>query len=373
MTTIDDLGPVPFNDLGRGTAALRPQIDAAISRVLSSGWFVMGPEHDSFETEIGQYLGGSRAVLVGNGTDALELALIALGVQPGDTVLTAANAGGYAATAARSIGATPAFVDVEPDTHLLSVRTVNAALDELDHTPAVLVVTHLYGAMADIVALVDRAHERGMSVIEDCAQALGAIRDGKRAGTVGDIGTTSFYPTKNLGALGDGGAIFTNVASIDVELRKLRQYGWESKYRASSGRGRNSRLDELQAAILRVKLPMLDSQNERRRAIHSSYEQAAGAGVRLVNTATGAFTAHLAVAVVAERDRVKAAFEAAGIRTDIHYPVADHLQPIAHSPASTSLPVTEKLASEILSLPLFPELTDREIERVQRAIESVSS
>jgi len=361
---------VPFNDLSRTPTELAEAIADAVARVVARGWYVLGPEHDAFEQELGAYIGTEHAVALGNGTDALELSLSALGVSAGDTVMTVANAGGYTSVATRLLGAEPVYADVSPETLLLSVDTATAALDVLPKAPKVLVVTHLYGAMAPVADLVDLAHSRGIAVIEDVAQAIGARADGKAAGTFGDIGTTSFYPTKNLGALGDGGAVVTSNAELAETVRSLRQYGWTSKYRIGRARGRNSRLDELQAAILRVKLPHLDAMNERRRAIHSRYEKASSGALRIVNRSSESFIGHLAVGVAADRDAARAALDVAGIRTDVHYPIPDHRQDWP-GPAAVELPATDVASASVLSLPMFPELTDAEVDRVVAALHAI--
>ncbi len=361
---------VPFNDLSRVTALHREEIDNALGRVVSSGWYVLGPEHDAFELELAAYVGVERAVAVGNGTDALQFALSAVGVVAGDTVLTAANAGGYASTAARALGARPVFADVNASSLLLDVDTLNAAMARLPRVPRALVVTHLFGAAAAVREIVTWAHERGIRVVEDCAQALGAMVDGSRVGSVADVGTTSFYPTKNLGALGDGGAVLTSDRAIADRVAMLRQYGWESKYRTTIEGGRNSRLDEMQAAVLRVKLPHLDGWNERRREIHRAYERAERPGVRVVNRAGDSYIGHLAVVEVDDRPHAIDVLARHGIGTAVHYPIPDHLQPIAEA-AGVTLPVTEAAAGRILSLPLFPELTDGEVKRVVTALGEV--
>jgi dTDP-4-amino-4,6-dideoxygalactose transaminase len=362
-------GPVvPFNDLGRATRADRPAIDAAIARVLDSGWYVLGPEHDALESELAAFLGAGETVLVGNGTDALELGLRALGVGPGDRVVTVANAGGYTSTAVRAIGAIPVYADVDPSTLQLSPETLDRALAGSE-PPAVVVVTHLFGAVGDVRGVVERARAAGAAVLEDCAQSIGATVGGVAAGTFGDLATTSFYPTKNLGALGDGGALVTSDAELASTLRRLRQYGWESKYRAVTPGGRNSRLDELQAAILRVRLGVLAEGTERRRTIHRAYE-AADRGGRLINRAGEDYVGHLAVLRTDARDDVRARFTAAGIQTDVHYPIPDHLQPLAGG-AAGSLPATERAAGEILSIPMFPELRDDEVARVAAVLETL--
>lgn len=340
-----------------------------MTRVLDSGWYVLGPEHDAFEAELAAYLGAPTAVGVGNGTDALQLAMLALGVNLGDAVLTAANAGGYASTAARSIGARPVYADVDPSTLLLTAATLDDAVRGLDGDPAVIVVTHLYGMAAEMPSIVAWAEARGIPLIEDCAQSLGARVDGRRAGTFGDAATFSFYPTKNLGAIGDGGAVVARDALVADRVRSLRQYGWESKYRATTPGGRNSRLDELQAAILRVRLDGLDALNARRREIHARYAAALTLpGVRFVHSSSDAYVAHLAVLEADDRDLLRQRLDADGIRTDIHYPIPDHRQPIATQEPLPTLPVTERAAGRILSIPLFPELNETEISRVESAL-----
>ena len=361
---------VPFNDLSRTPPPLAAQIADAVARVVASGWYVLGPEHDAFETELASYLDVEHAVALGNGTDALELSLSALGVTAGDTVMTVANAGAYTSVATRLLGAEPVYADISPETLQLSVETATAVLDALPTPPKALVVTHLYGAMAPVAELVELAHSRGIAVVEDVAQAIGARAGGRAAGTFADIGTTSFYPTKNLGALGDGGAVFTSDADLAGAVRSLRQYGWTSKYRIGRARGRNSRLDELQAAILRVKLPHLDAMNERRRAIHSRYEGASSDAFRIVNHSSESFIGHLAVAVASDRDAARASFDAAGIRTDVHYPIPDHRQPWP-GPAAVELPATDAASASVLSLPMFPELTDTEVDRVVAALRAI--
>ncbi|HWL01032.1 MAG TPA: DegT/DnrJ/EryC1/StrS family aminotransferase [Microbacteriaceae bacterium] len=365
---------VPLNDLGRFDDVERAEIDAAVSRVLDSGWYVMGPEHDAFERELAAYAGAAAAVALGNGTDALELGLAALGIGRGDRVLTVANAGAYATTAARLLGATPVYADVDERSLLLTPATLETALARLDALgtpPKALVVTHLFGSVVAMPSILAIARERGMRVIEDCAQAFGAVIDGARVGTFGDLGTLSFYPTKNLGALGDGGAILTSDPEVADTVRRLRQYGWTSKYRIGAEHGRNSRLDELQAAILRSRLPRLDAANDRRRAIHARYEAATTA---MVTTVAGPYIGHLAVAAFDDRDAARARFADAGITTDVHYPVPDHQQafPVVRAEA-VSLPVTERAAARILSVPIFPGLTDDEIERVCAVLAEVDA
>jgi dTDP-4-amino-4,6-dideoxygalactose transaminase len=365
---------IPFNDLSRASVEVKAEVEAAIARVLASGWFVMGPEHNAFEQELSAYFGVDHAVLVGNGTDALELALAAVGVGVGDLVLTVANAGAYTSVAARLLGATPVFCDVSPSTLLMTADGVREILAGDGRMPKAIVVTHLYGAMAPVREIVAVAREYGVAVVEDCAQSIGARLDGRQSGTFGDIATTSFYPTKNLGALGDGGAVFTRNQELAESVRRMRQYGWDSKYHIAYDHGRNSRMDELQAAILRVKLPHLDAWNERRRQIHSRYEAAVPRRLRFVNSSSESFTAHLAVATSDDRAADREALKKAGIGTDVHYPIPDNKQDFASDrPAPVSLPVTEHAAQTVFSVPMFPELTDDEVDRTCAALASLET
>ena len=357
---------VPLNDLRRGFLELEEPLRAAVDEVLSSGWYVLGPQHDAFETEFAAAVGVAHCVGVANGTDALELALLSVGCQPGDEVVTAANASMYTATAALKAGLVPRFADVDPRSLLLTAATIAPALTS--RTKAV-VVTHLYGRMAEIAPIRDLCRAHGVALVEDCAQAAGARNEQGAAGSLGDVAAFSFFPTKNLGALGDGGAVVTNDDERAALVRRLRQYGWSSKYTVTEPRGRNSRLDELQAAVLRVKLPHLDAWNARRREIVARYAEVLGHGVRRMvhgnASDSPAYVAHLAVMITEDREADRAAFTEGGVRTDIHYPVPDHHQPVlADAMADVELPVTELAATQILTLPCFAEMTETEIERV---------
>ncbi|GLS03407.1 aminotransferase [Chitiniphilus shinanonensis] len=358
-----------INDLGRHNGALDAELRAAIDRVLQRGYYILGPENQAFEAEFAQYLGVAGTVAVGNGTDALELALRTLEVGPGDEVLTVANAGMYASTAIRAIGAVPRYVDIEPQSMQLDLRLLDAAVTPRTRA---LVLTHLYGRMADAAGALAWARARGIALIEDCAQAHGAMRDGRRAGSWGDLAAFSFYPTKNLGALGDGGAVASNDAELLERLRSLRQYGWRGKYHVGLEGGRNSRLDELQAAVLRAKLPHLDGWNARRRAIVQRYRAGlADLGWQLPLPPGDDDVAHLCVVRLAARDAVRSALAAAGIATEIHYPIPDHLQSVAAP--GVSLPETERAAQTILTLPCFPELSDAEIDQVIAACRAAAA
>lgn len=350
------------------------ELNTAISQVINSGSFVLGQQNSLFESELSEYLDVSHTIGCGNGTDALVLALRALGVTKNDSVLTAANAGGYTTTALNIIGAMPVYADVDPITHLVTAESLEASYSEfLGSKPIAVVVTHLYGAAADMDEICAWAKKRQTWIVEDCAQALGAFWGAARVGTFGDVATTSFYPTKNLGALGDGGAVLTNNSSVNEQARSLRQYGWKSKYETTHLYGTNSRLDEIQAAILRIRLKTLDEKNELRRVIHKRFESASSNNLRFVNTASPQFTGHLAVVEVNDRSEAMKHFGDFGIETAVHYPIPDHRQVIEGRSIDWRLPATDKLTGIILSLPLFPELTDAEISRVEEAIAALSS
>lgn len=360
---------IPFNSLNRGIQEIQSTIEEAISGVIESGWFVMGPQHEALESDLANYLGVEHAINVANGTDALEIALAAVGVNEGDSVITVANAGAYTSTATLLLGAIPRFCDVDPKTLLMSTETLTGALSKMEEKPSAIVVTHLYGAMAPMSEIMAVAKAFDVPVIEDCAQSFGATFQGKKAGSFGDVSTTSFYPTKNLGAMGDGGAVFTNNSEYAEEIKKMRQYGWSSKYHISNVRGKNSRLDEMQAAILRVKLPLLDSQNEKRKQIHSIFEKTKHEGFQLLNQSQESFIGHLAVAVSDRRDEARNMLKNRGIATEIHYPIPDYKQNFFRfTPLENALPVTEWASSKIFSVPLFPELTTEEVSHISNSL-----
>ena len=360
---------VPMNDLSRGIARDREEFTRIFGEVLTSGYVIMGPKHAALEQELAKYLGVAHVAGVASGTDALEISIKAAMPAGRNVVITAANAGGYTTTAARRAGYDVRYADVDATSMCLSVETVE---QHLSTEIGVVVVTHLYGNLTDIAELVALCHSHGVRVVEDCAQAIGARLNGAAAGSIGDIAATSFYPTKNLGAIGDGGAIFTNSDELAASVRELRQYGWSSKYRVARAGGTNSRLDELQAGFLGVRLPLLDALNERRRAIVAAYVAAADKGPLQVLPAAGTHhVAHLAVALTTRREEVRTALSQYGVQTDVHFPVPDHLQPGFAAPAQ-SLPTTERLASEVLSLPCFPEMTDDEVYAVCSAIAALA-
>lgn len=362
---------IPFGDPKRQHDALRPELDAAIAQVLSSGWYILGPAVRAFEEQFAAFCGSRFCVGVGNGTEALYLAMAALGIGSGDEVITVANAAVYEPLTILQTGARPVFVDVDAQSYTLDPALLEAAITP--RTKAIMPV-HLYGCMADMDAIMVIAERYGIPVIEDCAQAHGATWRGRPAGSIGVIGCFSFYPTKNLGAIGDGGALTTNDPVLDAKLRRLRQYGWERKYYSTDPGGLNSRLDELQAAILSVKLRYLPAWNERRRAIAERYDELlSGTPLILPNVPPhSTHVYHLYVVRTPQRDQLQAALRERGIGTDIHYPLPAHRQPIYRGLAPAhGLPATEQLAGEVLSLPMYPELSDAEVHAVADAVRDV--
>jgi dTDP-4-amino-4,6-dideoxygalactose transaminase len=357
-----------INDLSRHTEPIQEQLAAATKRVLRSGWFVLGQEVSAFETEFAEYCGTRHCVSVANGTDALELSLRSLGIGPGKTVATVANAGMYSTIAILATGAAPVYADTLPDTLLMDVADFEHILGQ-QQIDAV-VVTHLYGLVGEVPRIVRLAHDYGIPLIEDCAQAHGAVLHGKKAGSFGDVACFSFYPTKNLGALGDGGAVVTGREDLADNIRRLRQYGWGTKYRADVAGGRNSRLDEIHAAMLRVMLPLLDGWNARRREIAARYTRTL-CNPAVITPAIGAeeYVAHLYVVRAAERNGLKQHLAEIGIPSDIHYPIPDYRQPFYRDQLiGLDRPFTAKACDEVLTLPCFPEMLDEEVDIVSDRI-----
>ncbi len=357
---------IRINDLSRALNAERTELIEAVADVLDSGWLVHGPQHAAFESELAAYVGTRHAIAVASGTDALELALQAVMPTRRRAVVTTANCGGYSATAARRAGFVVRYVDIDAATMCLDPTSLEAVLDD---SVGVVVVTHLYGRAADVAAVRRVAAVHGARVLEDCAQAIGATTADGRVGSLADAAAFSFYPTKNLGALGDGGAVTTSDDAIAVTVRELRQYGWQGKYTIGRDGGRNSRLDEVQAAVLRRRIKRLDAENARRRAIIAAYTAAASPRVQVLPADGQDHVGHLAVVIAEERDALRAHLAERGIGSDVHYPVPDHRQPAwAEEFAAVSLPVTEWAAEHILTIPMFPGLRDDEIERICDAL-----
>lgn len=357
-----------LNDLSSRITKYQPQIKASIDRVLASGWLVLGPEVKQFEQSFASYLGVKHCVSLANGTDAIELALKAIGVGPGDHVATVANAGMYTTTAMLAIGAEPYFMDVDLDTRVATLAEVKHAVEV---GVKAVVVTHLYGlAIPEIALIAEYCAERAIPLLEDCAQAHGAQVNGKRVGTFGDAASFSFYPTKNLGALGDGGAVVTNSSKLAERIGLLRQYGWTAKYTVELPGACNSRLDEMQAAILSAFLPYLDEANARRREISSRYSTLIRhADIVLPKVESENCVAHLYVIRSQQRDALREHLNKLEIASDVHYPIPDYRQPLfGDRYVNICLQNTECLAREILTLPCYPEMSDEEVDHVIAAV-----
>lgn len=352
-----------INDLSARIRAHEPALRAATQRVLESGWVVLGPEVKRFERLFADYVGVRECITVANGTDAIEFALRAFGLGEGDTVATVANAGMYGTIAAASAGLRPFFMDVDAGSRNVPLSEVQRALA---WGVRAVIVTHLYGnAVAEIAAIARMCRDAGVSLLEDCAQAHGAVVGGRQVGSFGNAASFSFYPTKNLGALGDGGAVVTDDLELANRLRALRQYGWSDKYRVELAGARNSRLDELQAAFLCEFLPGLDALNARRREIAHLYGTLLRHPLVQVPRCHEASVAHLYVLQTGQRESLRAHLKAAGIASDVHYPVPDHHQPVFGGRyAAVQLPVTERLAAEVLTLPCYPEMRDEDVRKV---------
>lgn len=364
--------PILPADPKAGYLAHKAEIDAAVLRVLESGRYILGDEVTAFESEFAAWLGTSDVVGVGNGTDALELALRAFGIGAGDTVITTSNTAVATVAAIQLTGASALLVDVDEVTLTLSAERLQEAIAQHpgERIRAVIPV-HLYGHPADMQAITRIAREHRLIVIEDCAQSHGATLAGRNVGTWGDAAAFSFYPTKNLAALGDGGAVTTSQPAVGEALRELRMYGWKQRY-ISERAGMNTRLDDLQAAILRVRLRHLDRDNTRRREIAQQYDTAlANASIALPRSSADVrHVFHQYVIRLRDREALQAHLAAQQIGTAVLYPLPIHQQPAYRGRIATAgeLPVTERAARELLCLPMHPWLSNADVQRVTAAI-----
>jgi dTDP-4-amino-4,6-dideoxygalactose transaminase len=364
---------IPQTDPRASYLAHKSEIDAAIARVLNSGWYVLGQEVEFFEREFAAYVGVGYAIGVGNGTDALELSLRACGVGPGDLVFTVSHTAVATVAAIELVGAKPVLVDIDPVTFTMDPNSLEAALaNKPAGKPKAVIPVHLYGQPVDMPTIIEIARRHGLYVIEDCAQSHGAILAGRKTGAWGDIATFSFYPTKNLGALGDGGMVVTDNTELAHKVRLLREYGWRERY-ISEMPGSNSRLDELQAAVLRVKLCYLEDDTSRRiQLAQIYYDRLNRVSLTLPFVVPSSrHVYHLFVVRSLKRDGLRVALIQKGIGTLIHYPVPVHLQPAYSGRAMVygSLAESERAAREVVSLPLYPELKETAIHTVCDAIE----
>lgn len=353
---------IPFLDLGAINQVIRPLLDEAYTRVMDSGWYIMGPELNAFEQEFAKYSGVKHCIGVGNGLEALHLLLQAYGIGPGDEVIVPSNT--FIATwlAVSQCGATPVAVEPDMNTHNIDATLIEKAITR--KTKAIMPV-HLYGQPADMDEIKKIAEQYNLIVIEDAAQSQGALYKGKKAGSLGHAAATSFYPGKNLGALGDGGAVLTNDDEIADKVKQLRNYGSKIKYHHTYA-GSNSRLDEIQAAFLRAKLSVLDDWNIKRRAVANTYSKLLE-NSNLILPFVPDFTDpvwHLYVIRSPKRDELKSYLQSNGIETVIHYPIPPHKQLCYASYNSLSLPIAEQIANEVLSLPISSVMTTTDIEYV---------
>jgi dTDP-4-amino-4,6-dideoxygalactose transaminase len=361
---------IPCSNPSAQYQAHKAEIDTAIQRVLDKGWYILGEETRAFEAEFAAYIGVAHGIGVGNGTDALHVALAACGIGPGDEVITVSHTAVATVVAIELCGATPVLVDIEPDYFTLDPVKLEAAISP--RTKAIIPV-HLYGQPADLAPILEIAQRHGLRIIEDCAQAHGALYHGQRVGAWGDIACFSFYPTKNLGALGDGGMLVTNDPALAERARLLREYGWAERH-TSQISGWNSRLDEIQAAVLRVKLRHLDKDNGKRARLAAVYDESL-ANTSLVLPRQRSKTTHirhLYVVRSSKREKLQTFLKKHGIGVLVHYPVPVHLQPAYRQLVRTGadLKETERAAGEVLSLPMYPELSEKEIQRVSELIRS---
>lgn len=373
---------IPFANPAAAYASRKRRILDAIARSFDTGQYILGPEVEVFEKAFAQYLGTRHAIACANGTDALELALRALGVGPGKGVFTVSHTAVATVAAIERAGGVPVLVDVNPASYTMSPESLAETLAYVarhfpEVEPSVIIPVHLYGHPCDMDPILDIAEKNGCLVLEDCAQAHGARYKGRLAGTLGRAASFSFYPTKNLGALGDAGGVATNDAALAGDLAALRQYGWKERY-ISAVPGINSRMDPVQAAILRIQLSCLEADNTARRRIAARYnDELAGCGLTLPTTADWAeHVYHLYVALCPERGELMPFLHSRAIGTAIHYPLPVHLQPaykdrIIHAPEG--LPVTERIRDALISLPMFPQLGENDLERVCAAVREWAS
>ena len=364
---------IPQANPGASYLAQKDEIDAAIKRVLESGWYILGREVKIFENEYAPYIGVNNAIGVASGTDALEIALRACDIGAGDLVFTVSHTAVATVAAIERSGAVPVLVDIDPTTYTMDPDCLEKTIkyykkNNTSYSPKAIIPVHLYGHPADMRAIMDIAKRNQLLVIEDCAQAHGAKLDGKNVGTWGHLGIFSFYPTKNLGAFGDGGIVVCNDRGLADKVRALREYGWKERY-VSAFPGINSRLDELQAAILRAKLKKLDSDNARRREIARIYKENLESTNLILpfEDANAVHVYHLYVVQSDKREALQKYLRDHGVGTGIHYPVPIHLQPAYKERTLTSrngLENTEDACKRILSLPMYPQMSNEQVEKV---------
>ena len=363
---------IPINDLSRSNDFDEPFF-LKLRELIQSGQFLNGKQTRSLEETLMSTIGADFAIAVASGTAALSLALNALSLPDASGVILAANAGGYGRIAINQNRLTPIYVDVDVN-GLLSLEKLEQSISNSPHPIRAIIVTHLYGQSVDLVEIKNFAVKKNIMLIEDCAQSIGAKISGHMAGSLGDIATFSFYPTKNLGGIGDSGALVTSDANLARKIRSLKQYGWNNKYSVEINHGDNLRIDEIQALSLNLRIKQLDSKNLLRRKIWQEFNNSAKkSGLRMVGANDESFVAHLGILdCLSNRQMVKDHLNNSGISTDIHYPIPDHKQ-IAWADKTIYLPETERQAQDFLTIPLFPELSKSEISQICQAIEEIES
>jgi aminotransferase EvaB len=357
---------IPFLDISRKVSQHREGISIAIENVLASSKFILGEFVENFEADFANYLGVSSVVGCANGSDALEIALKSLGLSDRATILTTANAGNYSALAIKACGMKVKFLDIDPKTWNVGVEEIQ---ENLDNEVEAIIVTHLYGVVNKQIHEIEAlCRSKNIKLIEDCAQAHGAVHRNRRIGSFGDVSTFSFYPTKNLGALGDGGAIATSNPLVASNARKLRQYGWGQKYHVDIQGGCNSRLDAIQASILSYLLPFLDKENEKRRNIAGFFHSKLKDKYEFQDFGLSGDVFHLLPILSPEREKLIEYLSENGVETQIHYPLPDHLQLNGADydliDSNIVLPITEGIASTILSLPCYPYISELELNLI---------
>lgn len=359
---------IPFNDLSRTSFDEAGPLLGAVEEILESGSYILGKNVTQFESCFSEYLGTQHSVGVGNGTDAIRIALLAVGVRPGDHVVTVANAGGYSSSAIRQLGAVPRYVDIDPRTLNMSSESLRESFEMLGR-PRAVVVTHLYGNPAEVATIASICEKADVELVEDCAQAAGTRLGDKFVGTFGNAAAFSFFPTKNLGAAGDAGAVCTNDSSTASRAKQYRQYGWTEKYFVDVPGGMNSRMDEIQAAILTYRLASLEAANQRRVELIDRYQEALNSNSCHIVYSTGG-NGHLAVMVCEDRELVRKSFERHGIETSIHYPHADYTQPGLRQ--HVRLVNTDDACARVVSIPNFPTLKPQEVDRILECLVSLT-
>ncbi len=364
---------IPINDLGRLGRDSQKSILAEMAEVIIKGNYILGENSEKFESNLARHLGVLGCVAVGSGTDALIFAFRAIGLRAGDTIVATPNAGGYSAIAARIIGISVVYVDCDDQGRM----SVESLADALEFYPQVrgVVVTHLFGLASPVSEIRYLCNAKGIFLIEDCAQSIGGSLENRALGSFGDVSTFSFYPTKNLGALGDGGAIASSDSHVLDRARALRQYGWSQKYKVMDEFGQNSRMDEFQAVVLNHKLGSLENHTEVRREIWTRYSRALdGSSWRLIGSNGRDFVAHLAVVVAPRglREESRWGLEKLGVSTAIHYPVLDYDQLPWQDSKRMPCPIAQDLSERIFSIPIFPELEEGEIQTIEASLKKVS-